>query len=114
MATRVAQAQSGRRIDASYDYIVVGAGSAGCTVAARLSEDGACRVLLVEAGGADISGPALQSPVLWPSNFGTDVDWASRPVRGGLSPWQVRRAKAVGAGKCFPRTCERPTAWLGM
>lgn len=41
--------------DQTFDYIIVGAGSAGCVLAARLTEDPGTRVLLIEAGGSDSS-----------------------------------------------------------
>src|SRR5688500_14983578 len=48
----------------NFDYIVVGAGSAGCTLAARLTEDGSARVLLLEAGGWD-RDPWIHIPLGW-------------------------------------------------
>jgi choline dehydrogenase len=47
----------------AFDFIVVGAGSAGCVLASRLSEDGRHRVLLIEAGGGD-RHPIFRIPIL--------------------------------------------------
>jgi choline dehydrogenase-like flavoprotein len=49
-------------VSKSYDYVIVGGGSAGCVLANRLSEDGAARVLLVEAGGRDLH-PFIHIPL---------------------------------------------------
>jgi len=57
-----------------YDYVIVGAGSAGCTLAARLGEDRDVRVAVIEAGPPD-SEPVIHMPLafrqLWESRF----DW---------------------------------------
>ena len=48
----------------SFDYIIIGAGSAGCTLANRLTEDPDIRVLILEAGGSDRS-PLIAVPLGW-------------------------------------------------
>jgi choline dehydrogenase len=59
----------------SYDYIVTGAGSAGCVLAARLSESGRHRVLLLEAGGKD-SNPWIHIPLGYVKTFvNPKVNW---------------------------------------
>ena len=59
----------------TYDFIVTGAGSAGCAVAARLSESGRHRVLLLEAGGKD-SNPWIHIPLGYARTFvNPRVNW---------------------------------------
>ncbi|MER5262165.1 GMC family oxidoreductase N-terminal domain-containing protein [Actinosynnema sp. NPDC002837] len=57
-----------------YDYVIVGAGSAGCVLAARLSEDPDVKVCLVEAGPADTS-PTVHVPAAFGKLFRTRLDW---------------------------------------
>jgi choline dehydrogenase len=57
-----------------YDYIIVGAGSAGCVLAARLSEDPDVSVLVLEAGGPD-SLDSIHVPVAFGQLFKTACDW---------------------------------------
>jgi choline dehydrogenase len=56
------------------DYIIVGAGSAGCVLASRLSENPKTRVLLIEAGGADAKRE-IRVPLGWLKLFKSEVDW---------------------------------------
>ena len=59
------------------DYIILGAGSAGCVLARRLSDDPGCRVLLLEAGG-EARHPEIPIPGAAPNLQGTRIDWAFR------------------------------------
>jgi choline dehydrogenase len=67
---------------AVYDYVVVGAGSAGCAVAARLAE-ASHTVLLIEAGGSDRRIP-VRAPLAYGAQMGGPTDWAfeSEPEPG--------------------------------
>ena len=59
----------------AYDYIIVGAGSAGCVVANRLSADPNVRVLLLEAGGRDLN-PWIHIPVgYFKTLHNPNTDW---------------------------------------
>jgi choline dehydrogenase len=57
-----------------YDYIVVGAGSAGCVVVNRLTEDRNTTVLLLEAGNPGTK-PEIQIPAECVNLLGSEVDW---------------------------------------
>lgn len=96
-----------KRQDASFDYVVVGGGTAGLTMAARLSEDSSMSVAVIEAGTVY----ELSNPLLSPTPAG-DVIWAgSSPLDNNpLVDWSFITAPQAGAngrqlhyarGKCL-------------
>lgn len=83
-----------------FDVIIVGAGSAGCVLAARLTEDAKRRVLLLEAGGSN-SDTRISTPAKFGALSNTRFDWAFRTApQGELSGRQI----AYPRGRCIGGT----------
>jgi choline dehydrogenase len=86
----------------TYDFIVVGAGTAGCVLAARLSEEDGARVLVLEAGGRELLD-VMAVPPAWPSLRGTSADWADTTVPLTASGARMRwaRGRTVGGSSAI-------------
>lgn len=73
-----------------FDFVIVGAGSAGCVLAARLSEDLQARILLLEAGGRD-TAREIRIPAAFPKLFKSEYDWA----------FQTEPQSSLGGRRCY-------------
>jgi choline dehydrogenase len=82
------------------DYIIVGAGSAGCVLASRLSEDPQTRVLLIEAGGADTKRE-IRIPLAWMKLLKSEIDWDyTTTEQAGLGGRRVYWPRGKTLGGC--------------
>src|SRR6516162_8924341 len=98
-----------------FDYIVCGAGTSGCVVAARLAADPSIRVLLLEAGGSDETD-LIGDPNRWPMTLGSELDWgfvAEPNARLNGRAIRYSMGKVLGGGSSInvstwsPRTSRR-------
>jgi len=83
----------------AYDIVIVGGGTAGLIVAARLSEDPGLQVAVLESGEDDSSNPNLQTPGLYNSLRNGPLDWgfkSTHPV--SFSPLSMHTLLR----QCFP------------
>ncbi|HVL86086.1 MAG TPA: GMC oxidoreductase [Pseudonocardia sp.] len=83
---------------ATFDYVVVGGGSSGCALAARLSEDPAVSVCLLEAGPSDVGDERILRLSEWMHllDSGYDWDYPVEPQERGNSFLRHARAKVLG------------------
>ncbi|MEU1268560.1 GMC family oxidoreductase N-terminal domain-containing protein [Streptomyces sp. NPDC005799] len=85
-----------------HDIVIVGGGSAGCVLAARLTEDGTTRVLLLEAGSATLP-EAVAYPPAWPSLAASEAGWGDRTVvqEASGAPVPLPRGKGLGGSSAI-------------
>jgi choline dehydrogenase-like flavoprotein len=83
----------------TYDYVIVGAGTAGCVLAARLSESPSAGMLLLEAGSSEPLD-AMAVPAAWPTLRGTSADWANKTQsydEWAVAGWGFDRVRDIGS-----------------
>jgi choline dehydrogenase len=105
-AIRANQNERAAKLKSSYDYVVVGTGSAACALVGRLALRSDASILMIEAGDWD-TDPAVMNPNVWFTNLGSERDWGDISIP---SPSTNNRAipehmgKVVGGGSSINAT----------
>ncbi|PYI30555.1 putative glucose oxidase [Aspergillus indologenus CBS 114.80] len=86
----------------SYDYIIVGGGTAGLTVANRLSEDPAVSVLIIEPGQIELNNPNVTDITRLAYTYDSPLDWAYQTTeqKFGNRRQVMRARRALGGTSC--------------
>jgi choline dehydrogenase len=96
----ITQRYNAQNLKSSYDYIVIGSGSAGAVVAGRLAAESDASVLVLEAGDTD-QLDAVLNPLMWGSNIRSERDWNySSTASDGVNGRELilPMGKVVGGG----------------
>ena len=103
---RANQSARSEKLQAAYDYIVVGTGTAACALVGRLATRKGATILMIEAGDWD-TAPSVMNPGVWFTNLGTERDWKDVAI---ASPSTNNRAipehmgRVVGGGSSINAT----------
>ncbi|MGH8976233.1 MAG: GMC family oxidoreductase, partial [Acidimicrobiia bacterium] len=84
----------------SYDYVIVGGGTAGCVLAARLTEDPDCRVCVIEGGPSDVGDERVLRLRNWINLIGSDLDYGYPTVEQPRGNSHILHSRARVLGGC--------------
>ncbi|GAB2921156.1 MULTISPECIES: GMC family oxidoreductase [unclassified Streptomyces] len=86
--------------ESAYDYVIVGGGTAGCVLAARLSEDPDCRVCVVEGGPSDVGDDRILRLRNWINLLGSEFDYGYTTVEQPRGNSHILHSRARVLGGC--------------